>query len=753
MKHTILSLCMLGAVLSAPVHGQDELIANPGFETWQDGGALFGLTPEDWETTLGDVSQEATLTLAGDYALRIAARQTPAASGKLEQELRLPYPAAFTPGDTYELTLNYYTVTSTADGHDIRLQSYWRKDGTEAMDHDRDKLNDGTYFTSVGQWGSRTVQTTVPEGATSFYLALKVSAGSVVVFDEMSFRKVVGTEPRLTVQPTTLPSLSTDVNVPVESTDIVVQTENLPGRVLLELTGKHRDCFSLPIQEIAADAGTTTFRVTYNPTSAGSHEAMLLFDCVGAPEQNVTLKLTGEALDPANPPVITLETEGPVTFATVVKTPQTKTIRVGSRNIRDYLYVKVADTPTGAFTLSNTMLPKNQDGAELQVTFNPQKAGTYTQRLEFYSANAQSVFVDLTGTATDSGEEEPQEGDSLPLDLSNPRTLLNETFDGVESNRPLSVDGWKNIAVQGKRAWWGYQFKDGADVVVEKTAKVTAYNASDEQTEMWLVTPPLDFKNAPGKVFTFRVMGNLLFDGQDAGLTLCYMDLLDGELYAAPLDIAMPAIADDNEDWREYHVNLEGQNLADVFFMGFCFRGKGGRENAATYYIDDVTFGRTDLPVITLQTTQLAETVELGKEYTSPAIDVATKNLDEPVSLSLGGSNPSKFKLSVKTLPAGGGRFTVSFASDQEGVHEAYVKLSSRGAADAYLLLSMNNKAGVGITAVEVDTVSDVEVYDLDGRLLRRRSAFSEADATAGLPQGIYLIRQGTALRKAVVAE
>lgn len=752
MKHTILSLCMLGAVLSAPVHGQDELIANPGFETWQNGGALFGLTPEDWETTMGDVTQETTLTLSGTYALRITARKTPAASGKLEQELRLPYPAAFTPGDTYELTLNYYTVTST-DGNDIQLRSYWWKGGSEVMDHDSDKLNDGTWFTSVGQWGSRTVRTTVPEGATSFYLALKVNAGSVVVFDEMSFRKVTGTDPRLTVQPATLPRLSTDVNVPVESKDIVVQTENLPGRVLLEVTGKNRDYFSLPIQEIAADAGLTTFRVTYNPAAAGSHEAMLLFDCEGASEQNVTLKLTGEALDPANPPVITLETESPVEFATVVKTPQVKTIRVGSRNIRDYLYVKVADTPSGAFTLSNTMLPKNQDGAELQVTFNPKAAGTYTQRLEFYSAGAQSVFVDLKGVATDSGEEEPQEGDSLPLDPSNPRTLLSETFDGIESNRPLSVDGWKNIAVQGKRAWWGYQFKDEADVVVEKTAKVTAYNASDEQTEMWLVTPPLDFKNAPGKVFTFRVMGNLLFDGQDAGLTLCYMDLLEGELFVSPIDIAMPSIADDNGDWREYHVNLEGQDLADVFFMGFCFRGKGGRENSATYYIDDVTFGRTDLPVITLPTTQLAEVVELGKEYTSPAITVKTTNLTEPVSLSLGGSNPSKFKLSTKTIPASGGSFTVSFASDQEGVHEAYVKLSSRGAADAYLLLTMNNKTGVGITAVGVDTPADVEVYDLNGRLLRQRSAFSATEATTGLPQGVYLIRQGTALRKAVVAE
>lgn len=740
---TLLTILSFTLFSFTSLQAQDELFANPGFETWQNGGALFGMSPEAWNTTMGDCTQETATKLNGEYALRIKARTTPSQSGKLEQEISYQYPKTFTVGDEYELTFHYYTVTSK-DGNDITLKSYWRKGGNEELDQDKAQLNNGTFFTSVGTWGTKTIRTTVPEEATSFYFALKVSADCEVIFDDFSFKKVASDEPSLTVQPQSVSKFTTKINEPKESGDIVVLTENLPGKVYLSISGKNRNFFSVSAEEIPAGQTETKIRVTYNPTTAGNHEGLLLFDCVGKPELNMTMKLTGQAIDPANPPTITVNTQGPVTFNTKAQTVEKKTISVSSKNIYDYLYVKVVDATNGAFKLSTTLLAKNEDNAELEISFEPLEAGTYTQRLEFYSQDAKSVFLDLQGTATENEEEKPKEGDDFPLDTSNPVILLNEHFDEITSNEVLSIDKWKNIAAQGKRAWWGHEFKTGG----EKTAKVTAYDSkatTSDPVEMWLITPALDFKNAQSKVFTFRVMGDLLFENQDARLELCYIDMKDNKFYQNPVDIAMPSIADDNGDWREYHVNLEGQNIEDVFFMGFHFTATGGKENSAVYYIDDVSFGRTDLPTLKPSVTEIVQEVEFNTTYTSPEITVGSENLTAPITLSLGGPNPSKFKLSAKELPAAGGKFTVSFSSDQEGVHQAYVKISSRGAADVYIPMSVNNKKGVGIQTVTMNEEADVTVYDCSGKKLLIQHVFgNDEEITNKLSKGTYIIQRMT---------
>lgn len=720
---------------------EEELLWNPGFENWQS--SILGSTPEDWETALGEASQETTLLLSGEYALRLNS-QSSQLGGKLQQEVRPALPATFIPGDRYELTIQYYTVTSNG-GDDICLNSYWTQGGTP-MEHDKDVLDNGTYFSSPQAWGKQTIQTTVPEGATSFYFSLQVSEGCTVVFDDFSFKRMASTEPALQVQPSSIPELKTQVNVPVQSGDILVRSENLPGPASIEITGADRDMFSVSANQIAEGSAETTLQVTYAPTEAGAHTAILMLDCPSAPEVFTSIRLNGRATDPANPPVITVNTPSPVTFHAPAGDTETKTISVSSRNISEYLWAKVTDTNVGVFHLSTTLLPENQENVELEVTFAPKESGTFHQRIEFYSENAQSVFIDLTGIATEAGGEEETEGDRLPLDSSNPVTLLDEHFNDALHNTPLSLEGWKNVAVEGKRAWWGYDFTEDN----EKTAKVTAYDSQATgtyPTEMWLVTPPLDFLNAQSKVFTFRVMGDLLLEGQDASLEVYYMDMADGTLFRSPVEgIAIPSIPDENGEWREFHINLEGQNIADVFFMAFCFTATGGRENSAVYYIDDVSFGRTDLPTLTPSITVLAEEVMLGETYTSPDIIVTARNLAEPIALTLGGANPSAFELSTEGLPATGGSFNVTFSSEQEGVHEAYVKIASRGAADVYIPLVFNNQKGSAIEIIAAEGDKRVAVYDYSGKLVQEWiETCNETWHLPRLPKGIYILQETNA--------
>lgn len=115
--------------------------------------------------------------------------------------------------------------------------------------------------------------------------------------------------------------------------------------------------------------------------------------------------------------------------------------------------------------------------------------------------------------------------------------------------------------------------------------------------------------------------------------------------------------------------------------------------------------------------------------------------MTEPIKLTLGGANKSKFKLSESELPAEGGVFTVRFNSDAEGVHEAYVKLASRGAADKYVVLTVNNTLQTGIDGINV-APADITIFALNGVALKSGKAITPAEAIKGLPTGTYILQK-----------
>lgn len=528
-----------------------------------------------------------------------------------------------------------------------------------------------------------------------------------------------------------------------------VKATSLPGAVDIYITGTHGKMFTTDVTTIPAGSSETDITVTYTPTAIGKHTGRLNIDCPQMPELTQAVSLSAYATDENNPPQVTVSPATPEPFTTVAGTPAEQTLTVTTAHLPDYAYIRVKEP--GTFMINNSMLMKDAT-AQIKVTFNPKEAGTYENAIEITGLALETVTIPLKGTATDSGNPPAgdKEGDELPLDTSNPLTLLNETFDNVEQDKPLKIEGWKNVAMEGTRAWWGHVFPDFDESAGEKAAKVTPYDGNvtlgeEQPCTMLLATPPLDFKNSASKIFTFRVRGNFLRDEQSDLLELCYMDMLDGEMYIAPVGgFSMPALADQNGEWQEYHIDLTGQEIADVFFMGFRFKSMRGRENSATYYIDDVTYGRTDLPAMHPSLTQLAFTAVAGKDAASPEVEVTAENLQEPIKLSLGGANKSKFKLSVSEMPATGGKFTVMFNSNDIGVHEAYVKLASRGAADVYVPVSVKNDEASGINAIS-GTAADITVFDLEGRRLRHLRDTTAEKALDGLAPGTYVLKADTA--------
>ena len=549
--------------------------------------------------------------------------------------------------------------------------------------------------------------------------------------------------PSFEVTPATVDLVAGVVGKTTEAVKLHVSAKNMPAPITLDLRGAGANQFALSASSIDKGSSETDIVVSYVPTNVAKHKAVVFVDCPSLPELSKSIIINAYAIDEQNPPKATLNPAALAQFKAKAGETNEQTLEITTSGLPDF--GKVAVKEPGIFRVNNTMLMKASKNI-VKVTFAPTAAGTFTNALVISALGMDDIIVPLEGVATDGTQTEPtKEGDEFVLSTAAPVKLLNETFDGVERNKPLHLTAWTNSALQGTRAWWGYSFADDDSSAGEQVAKVTPYDskvADGEETPLQtlLVTPALDFKNATSKMFTFRVRGDYLQDGQADKLELCYIDMLDGEPYVQPINLTMPCTKDQSGEWNEYHLDLAEYDLPDVMFMGFRFTGTRGRLNSATYYIDDVTYGRTDIPVIRPSVSQLAFVAEVGKDATSDEVTVATENLAEPVKLTLGGPNKSKFNLSTPGLGLNGGKFTVSFNSLDAGVHEAYVKLSSRGAADRYIALSVNNTTASGIASIPADAARIV-VYDLAGHVVADKAQATPAEAVSGLAKGVYVVK------------
>ncbi len=695
MKRLGLFVWLLVSVVG--LSAQENLLADGGFEEYTSN--MFGTQFDEWGVPFGSAAEQNDKH-GGNTALWV--KEATQNTNYVSQELS----GTFEAGATYRLSI-WYKVTTSQDGQDVRFHSLWTCGSAGDSNQDADVLQ-GAYFTS-SEWKEAVVETTCPEGATRFNFRVAVGKKAQVLFDDFSFVKLETapvtppTEPYLEVTPTTFNAVQTTINTAVEFTPLTVTYGNLTSPVLVEITGANSEYFTL--QRTTVSEGEEKLVITYLPTKAGKHTANLILDNRNNPELSKMLKLSASAIDPNARPTITVTPLSVPAFTATAGEQSTYTVKVDSENCIDYVYANVSHTQGAGFTINSTMLMKNVE-SQVVVTFRPNVAGEYASTLTFSTLGGTSVVVNLHGTATDGATVQPDYATEFVWKQDNPYKLLFEKFDGVSHNKQLTLTDWQNVVPDGIRPWWGYDHKDATAAVVEKSAKATTYiyqqaNPTGERAEMWLVTPALDYKHAEGKVFTFRVMGEFMAEGHDTQLELYYIDATPGlDLYQQNLLVEMPATPDQNGEWVDYHVDLNGQNIADVFFMAFRYDGQIGETNAVTYYIDDVSWGRTDLPVITADSVQVVMTAQPNQAISSGAITITAVNLTEDIQVSVAGANAGKFSVYPETLPTTGGQIAVAFESDQIGVHEAYIKLSSRGAVDKYIPIAVLCQESTGLENV-----------------------------------------------------
>jgi len=566
--------------------------------------------------------------------------------------------------------------------------------------------------------GTDLIGTTIPaKGSVSGILVAK--NGSVIWPRKAADIEAAATEePELNVTVTNDFKDVAPINTDTRLATLTIEAKGLPAPAQLWLGGANRDLFSLSCEEIPAGTGTYEVVVTYSPKAIGAHKATINIDATPTTLSG-TYALTAKAYDPANLPTITVP-ESVEQFNAAVGQTDKKQFTISSANMIEYGSVVIESQSTpGTFIINSSSLYPNIPN-NFTVTFTPKTAGTFTATIKVEGLKAETRYISLTGVATGDTPIEEKEGTELRLDASSPLKLMVEPFDGVSKNRPIDLQGWDNVAMEGTRAWWGYKFDDD----MNSAAKVTAYDFNAEEdtpAQMMLVTPALDFKNADTKLLTFRVMGEMLPEAAEkADLEVLYIE--DADYMESFGNIGIPYTADQNGEWMELVIDLEDMNIADVFFIGFRYKGERGRNSSAVYYIDDVTWGRTDIPFIKVRTSDnlnaamygLQMTGSIGETTISEPLTVTATNLTGDITIGISGANPSKFSTSAETLPAEGGKFTVHFTPEEKGLHQASIDLKSDGAATMSVPVDALCLDPSGINDIEIDANTG-DTFNLQG--------------------------------------
>lgn len=690
---------ILSTLTAASLFAGENLLVNGDFETSAT-GAITGCSWSGWSFTRnGDpvtaayaptTSVETTDKLSGTQALRFSA--TPS-YGKIAQTVDL---SSYDLGQEFIITVHYKITQSTAINGPAMACIWEDFPMVDIYEWEERALRQVLSRENKDEWQTLEIHTTKPEGGTKLTIGLEFSVGDLFLLDDWRLEaKTDSKAPWMEVTYLTEKGVTANINDTAKVAEITIKQTNFQSPVQIHFAGDAEQAKMFCLDKSSVTGAEETVTVSYCPTAVGKHSTVVVVESSETSLYNATFTVHGEATDSTRVPVITITPASLPHFTCEEGQTVEDTILVSATDCSDYVNILVENSEEiGAFIINNAQMPANVQDGICVVTFQPLAAGEYSATISFSTTAGETKRLTVTGTAT---EKKIDPTKPLPYDTAfvfdnaHPQAVVINRFDTVGHNIELRMDGWQNVVLAGNRGWWGI---DEVNDEAFYSAKATAYSSAIADSalwEMWLVTPALDYKNAVNQVFTFRVRGDYLQDESESSLELYYIDATDPkDIYQQLIEVAIPATADEAGEWRDIHVNLTGQqNIADVFYMAFRFAGPSGKKGVPTYYVDDITWGNPELPIISADSAVVYLEAMPG-EAVGTVVTITGEHLTEAISAKLVGDNAGSFVLSNSdassygteiSLPAGGDKMLIAFQQEIEGLYIAYLQLSSRGAA------------------------------------------------------------------------
>lgn len=148
---------------------------------------------------------------------------------------------------------------------------------------------------------------------------------------------------------------------------------------------------TLTVEQVQNGADIT---VTFTPTTSSNVTATIYVKSPGAADLAINVSGSGQTV-----PTITAD-PSEMNFTTTVGEPVTQNFTLKGYNLTSTVYLKMVNS-TGGFSVDKSNVTKNNamNGVKVAVTYNPSAPGNHSARVMLRSAGADTIYVNLTGTA------------------------------------------------------------------------------------------------------------------------------------------------------------------------------------------------------------------------------------------------------------------------------------------------------------------------------------------------------------------
>lgn len=210
----------------------------------------------------------------------------------------------------------------------------------------------------------------------------------------------------------------------------------------------------------------------------------------------------------------------------------------------------------------------------------PQGKGTLIGVYSVFGATGQ-FYIRNTGDVIMTGDRctGSNGGGGNPVDTLGVETL-NEGFDSSSSNESISLSAWQNIAEKGSRTWQGKTFSGN------NYAQASAFQASDEENIMWLITPKIILDE--DRKFSFETAQAFWrHDGLSVWLSTDYDGTNLTSANWVSLDARIATQSDAEHDWiSSGEIDMAAFKGQEIY-IGFRYIGNKDGETS-TYRIDNI---------------------------------------------------------------------------------------------------------------------------------------------------------------------
>ena len=210
-------------------------------------------------------------------------------------------------------------------------------------------------------------------------------------------------------------------------------------------------------------------------------------------------------------------------------------------------------------------------------------------------------------------------GGDLPDPLPDPSTVVLTdtiyTFDNITTDYTAINElcaGWVHEIISpadDNRTWQSKTHQS------EKYIQATAHDSKGANAgktyDLWMITPALNVKDAPNKVFSFYSEGAYWKNTSSLEVYVLNEQTSNASSKEPLSNVRIATEADGQYTWiASGDISLEGKG--DIVYIGFRYQAEGGASNSTTYMIDDFAFGRA----------QVEHAVDGGGDTPDPTPDV-----------------------------------------------------------------------------------------------------------------------------------